>query len=90
MPVSPLFCVINGRTRRRAWPASAARASVRRLFVPHQLRHAHAMEIARELGIHRNVAGKWRARFLEHRLDGLTDESRPGAHGRSPTSRSRP
>jgi transposase len=35
-------------------------------------------EIARDLGIHRNVAGKWRSRFLEHRLDGLTDEPRPG------------
>ena len=35
-------------------------------------------EIARELGVHRNVAGKWRSRFLEHRLDGLTDEPRPG------------
>jgi transposase len=35
-------------------------------------------EIAGELGIHRNVAGKWRARFVEHRLDGLTDEPRPG------------
>jgi transposase len=35
-------------------------------------------EIARELGIHRNVAGKWRSRFLAHRLDGLTDEPRPG------------
>jgi transposase len=35
-------------------------------------------EIAAELGIHRNVAGKWRARFLEHRLDGLCDEPRPG------------
>ena len=35
-------------------------------------------EIARDLGIHRNVAGKWRSRFVEHRLDGLTDEPRPG------------
>jgi transposase len=35
-------------------------------------------EIAAELGIHRNVAGKWRSRFVEHRLDGLTDEPRPG------------
>jgi transposase len=35
-------------------------------------------QIARELGIHRNVAGKWRSRFLEHRLDGLVDEPRPG------------
>ena len=35
-------------------------------------------QIARELVIHRNVAGKWRSRFVEHRLDGLTDEPRPG------------
>jgi transposase len=35
-------------------------------------------DIARELGIHRNVAAKWRSRFLSHRLDGLTDEPRPG------------
>jgi site-specific recombinase XerD len=30
MPVGPLFCVINGRTRGRAWHASAARAALRR------------------------------------------------------------
>jgi len=35
-------------------------------------------EISRELKIHRNVAGKWRSRFLEQRLDGLLDEPRPG------------
>src|SRR4051812_8956051 len=30
MPVGPLFCVIDGRTCGRAWPASAARAALRR------------------------------------------------------------
>src|SRR3954447_16720966 len=35
-------------------------------------------EIAAELGVHRNMVAKWRSRFLEHRLDGLTDEPRPG------------
>jgi transposase len=35
-------------------------------------------EIASELGVHRNMVAKWRSRFLEHRLDGLTDEPRPG------------
>ena len=35
-------------------------------------------QIAGRLGVHRNVAGKWRSRFVEHRLDGLTDEPRPG------------
>src|SRR4051812_3908963 len=35
-------------------------------------------EIARQLGIHRSVATRWRNRFAQHRLDGLTDEPRPG------------
>ena len=57
LPVGPLFCVIDGPTRGRAWSASAARielhhlalkAGVRRRFAPHQLRHAHAVEMARE------------------------------------------
>jgi site-specific recombinase XerD len=57
LPVGPLFCVIDGPTRGRRWAASAARcelrqvaadAGVRRRFAPHQLRHAHAVELARE------------------------------------------
>jgi hypothetical protein len=57
IPVGPLFCVINGPTRGRQWSGAAARADlrrtavaagVRRRFAPHQLRHAHAVELARE------------------------------------------
>jgi site-specific recombinase XerD len=57
LPVGPLFCVINGPTRGRPWSAAAVRADlrrtataagVRRRFAPHQLRHAHAVEMARE------------------------------------------
>src|ERR687898_28797 len=57
LPVGPLFCVVNGPTRGRPWAAAAARtelrrvareAGVRRRFAPHQLRHAHAVEMARE------------------------------------------
>jgi site-specific recombinase XerD len=53
LPVGPLFCIIDGPTRGRAWPATAVRgelrrlasdAGVRRRFAPHQLRHAHAVE----------------------------------------------
>ena len=57
LPVGPLFCVINGPTRGRHWATAAARAELRRTaaaagvhrrFAPHQLRHAHAVELARE------------------------------------------
>ena len=57
LPVGPLFCVIDGPTRGRAWSASAARielhhlaleAGVRRRVAPHQLRHAHAVELLHE------------------------------------------
>jgi len=34
--------------------------------------------VAAELGISRTTAGKWRARFLKSRLEGLSDEPRPG------------
>lgn len=35
-------------------------------------------EIAERLGLDRQTVGKWRRRFLEHRLDGLRDEPRCG------------
>ena len=63
LPAGPLFCIIDGRTRGRAWSAAAVRhelrrlaagAGVRRRFAPHQLRHAHALELARE-GVPLNI-----------------------------------
>jgi transposase len=36
------------------------------------------VEAAQRLGVNRLTVGKWRSRFLEHRLDGLMDEDRPG------------
>jgi transposase len=36
-------------------------------------------EIAAELGLARDTVAKWRSRFVTHRLEGLTDEPRPGA-----------
>jgi transposase len=35
-------------------------------------------QIAERLGVHRPMVRKWRGRFAEHRLEGLTDEPRPG------------
>ena len=63
MPIGALFCVIDGPTCGRPWSGPAARtqlrrlaldAGVRRRFAPHQLRHAHAVEMARE-GVPLNV-----------------------------------
>ena len=63
LPVGPLFCIIDGPTRGRPWSGAAvrgefrrlaARAGVRRRFAPHQLRHAHAIELARE-GVPLNI-----------------------------------
>jgi site-specific recombinase XerD len=63
LPVGPLFCVVKGKGRGRPWASSAVRsqlrclavrAGVRRRFAPHQLRHAHAVEMARE-GVPLNI-----------------------------------
>jgi site-specific recombinase XerD len=57
LPIGAVLCVIHGSTAGRRWEASAARkqlhhaaavAGVRRRFAPHQLRHAHAVEMAHE------------------------------------------
>jgi site-specific recombinase XerD len=54
LPIGPLFCVIHGPTAGRNWAPSSARrqlgrtaaaAGVRRRCAPHQLRHAHAVEM---------------------------------------------
>ena len=61
--MGPLFCVIDGPTRGRPWSGAAvrtefrqvaARAGIRRRSAPHQLRHAHALELARE-GVPLNI-----------------------------------
>jgi site-specific recombinase XerD len=68
LPIGALLCVIHGPMAGRHWEASAARkqlhhaaaaAGVRRRFAPHQLRHAHAVEMAHEgvplVVIHRHL-----------------------------------
>src|SRR5215218_1723351 len=65
LPVGPLFCVIDGPTRGRPWSSAnvraefrrlAAQAGIRRRFAAHQLRHAHAVELARGRAAQRHPA----------------------------------
>jgi site-specific recombinase XerD len=76
LPVGPLFCVLKGPTAGQPWSAPAVRtqfrrlavrAGVRRRFAQHQLRHAHAVEMARE-GVSLNVI----QRQLGHANLGIT------------------
>jgi integrase/recombinase XerD len=76
LPVGALLCVIDGATAGRPWSPSAVRmtlrslasaAGVRRRVAPHQLRHAHAVEMARE-GVPLNVI----QRQLGHANLGIT------------------
>jgi site-specific recombinase XerD len=76
LPVGPLLCVLRGPTAGEPWSAPpvrtqfrrlAVRAGVRRRFAPHQLRHAHAVEMARE-GVSLNVI----QRQLGHANLGIT------------------
>lgn len=76
LPVGPLLCVISRPRSGRPWTGTsvreslrraAANAGVRRRFAPHQLRHAHAVEMARE-GVPLNVI----QRQLGHANLGIT------------------
>jgi site-specific recombinase XerD len=95
LPPGPLFCVIDGPTRGHAWSATAVRgelrhladqAGVRRRFAPHQLRHAHAIEL-----LHEGIPLPLIQRQLGHAylsttgtyLEGISSEGIIGAvHGR--------
>ncbi len=74
--IGALLRVIDGATQGRPWSAAVARATLRQLAVragvrrrlaPHQLRHAHAVEMARE-GVPLNVI----QRQLGHANLGIT------------------
>ena len=76
MPVGPLLCLISRPGCGRPWSGAcvrhslrrvAGRVGVRRRFAPHQLRHAHAVEMARE-GVPLNVI----QRQLGHANLGIT------------------
>jgi transposase len=84
MPSSLLVAVEltdDERARLEAWTRRRTSAQALALRSRIVLRAADGLnntELAAELGVHRNMVAKWRSRFVAHRLDGLTDEPRPG------------
>jgi transposase len=67
--------VLEGWARRRK---TAQALALRSRIVLACSDGAAVSAVATELGISRATAGKWRSRFLECRLEGLSDEPRPG------------
>jgi transposase len=70
------------RAKLQSWakrPTSAQRLAVRARIVLACAEGTDNKTVAKALRITPHTVGKWRSRFLEDRLDGLTDEPRPGA-----------
>lgn len=80
-PKQPLVLEPVEREQLRRWarrPRTEQRLASRSRIV---LRCADGLdndEVAAELGVHAKTVGKWRRRFLERRLEGLSDDPRPG------------
>ena len=81
-PITPLSLVAEERERLEEWvrrPRTAQALAQRSRTVLECARGRPNTVVARQLGITQQTVGKWRQRFLDHRLDGLLDEPRPGA-----------
>ena len=61
--------------RRKSAQATATRARI----VLSCAKGDTSRDVAARLGVSEAMVGKWRRRFVEHRLDGLSDDPRPGA-----------
>ncbi|MDB5308439.1 MAG: family transposase, partial [Gemmataceae bacterium] len=81
-PTKPVTLSDDERAKLDAWarrPKTAQRLALRAKIVRAAADGRSNTAIAADLRITLPTVGKWRQRFLDRRLDGLTDEPRPGA-----------
>jgi transposase len=80
-PIPPLHLSSDERETLERWtrrPTTAQALALRARII---LRCAEAKTntiVAEDMGLAKQTVGKWRARFIKRRLDGLLDEPRPG------------
>jgi transposase len=81
-PTTPVVLTVEERTTLEQWsrrPKTAqALAQRARIVLGCAADETHTL-LARRLRLTKQTVGKWRARFLATRLEGLLDEPRPGA-----------
>ena len=78
---TPIELTDDERAQLEAWErrrSSAQALALRSRIVLAAAEGPNNTQIAQELGIAVSSVRKWRNRFSEHRLDGLSDEPRPG------------
>ena len=80
-PKAALVLSAGERTQLQRWARRAKTAQYLALRAKIVLRAAEGgtdQQIAAELGVDTSTVQRWRSRFTERRLDGLSDEPRPG------------
>jgi len=81
-PKAPLVLTDDERAKLQSWanrPTSAQRLALRARIVLACADGRDNKAVAKALRITPHTVGKWRARFVADRLEGLADEPRPGA-----------
>ncbi len=81
-PKERLVVAPSERERLEEWsrrPKTAQALAMRARIVLRCAAGEDNTQVAEELGVTRQMVGRWRRRFIERRLEGLLDEPRPGA-----------